>query len=89
VLRPVEPHHSHDSKPSLGAAVRLTEREVEVARQLAHGRTNKQIAADLRINPHTVRDHVSTLLLKTGTPSRLRLAAVLAGAFLFGLDLLI
>jgi DNA-binding CsgD family transcriptional regulator len=88
-MRPVEPHHSDDSKPSVGAAVRLTEREAEIARRLAHGRTNKQIAAELGISPHTVRDHVSMLLMKTGTPSRVRLAAVLARAFLFGLDLLI
>lgn len=85
-----EPGRSRDAKPAaVAGAVRLTDREAEVARRLVHGKTNKQIAVELGLSPHTVRDHVSVLLLKTGTSSRVRLAAVLAGAFLFGLDLLL
>jgi len=85
-----EPGRSRDAKPAaVAGAVRLTDREAEVARRLVHGKTNKQIAVELGLSPHTVRDHVSVLLLKTGTSSRVRLAAVLAGAFLFGRDLLL
>jgi DNA-binding NarL/FixJ family response regulator len=69
--------------------IRLTEREVDVARRLVLGQSNKEIAADLGISPHTVRDHVSVLLQKADVPSRARLAAIVASAFLFGLDLLL
>ena len=42
----------------------LTEREMEVLRQLAHGRTNKQIAAALTIGEETVKTHVGNILTK-------------------------
>jgi DNA-binding NarL/FixJ family response regulator len=67
----------------------LTEREVDVARHLAQGKSNKIIARELGISPHTVRDHVSVLLRKSGVDRRTRLLAVLQAGFLFGLDLLL
>lgn len=69
--------------------VRLTQREVDVARHLARGKSNKIIARELGISPHTVRDHVSELLHKSGAGRRTRLLAVLQAGFLFGLDLLL
>lgn len=42
----------------------LTERELEVLRQLAHGRTNRAIAEALVISEETVKTHVGNLLAK-------------------------
>lgn len=42
----------------------LTERELEVLRQLAHGRTNRAIAEALVISEDTVKTHVGNLLAK-------------------------
>jgi NarL family two-component system response regulator LiaR len=48
----------------------LTERETEVLRQLALGKSNKEIAATLVIAEKTVRTHVSNILGKLGVSSR-------------------
>jgi NarL family two-component system response regulator LiaR len=42
----------------------LTERETEVLRQLAHGRTNREIAELLTISEETVKTHVGNILSK-------------------------
>jgi DNA-binding NarL/FixJ family response regulator len=52
----------------------LTERETEVLRQLALGKSNKEIAATLVIAEKTVRTHVSSILAKLGVASRTQAA---------------
>lgn len=52
----------------------LTERETEVLRLLAHGRSNKEIAHELTIGEKTVKSHVSNILAKLGVPSRTQAA---------------
>ena len=42
----------------------LTERELEVLRLLAHGRTNREIAAELVLGEETVKTHVGNILAK-------------------------
>lgn len=42
----------------------LTERELDVLRQLAHGRTNREIAAALFISEETVKTHLGNILGK-------------------------
>ena len=42
----------------------LTERETAVLRQLAHGRTNREIAEMLTISAETVKTHVGNILAK-------------------------
>lgn len=42
----------------------LTERETEVLRQLAHGRTNREIAETLFISEETVKTHIGNILSK-------------------------
>jgi NarL family two-component system response regulator LiaR len=42
----------------------LTEREIEVLRQLAHGRTNREIAEALFISEETVKTHIGNILGK-------------------------
>jgi len=42
----------------------LTEREIEVLRQLAHGSTNREIAEALFISEETVKTHIGNILSK-------------------------
>jgi DNA-binding CsgD family transcriptional regulator len=48
----------------------LTAREVEVLRLMARGRTNKQLAVQLKISQHTAKFHVSSVLAKLGARTR-------------------
>ena len=52
----------------------LSEREVEVLRLVAHGESNQEIAAALRIGEGTVRVHVSNILSKLHLASRTQAA---------------
>lgn len=49
---------------------RLTEKQIEVIRLLAKGKSNKEIAQDLGISEGTVKSHVITILEKLGVSSR-------------------
>lgn len=53
----------------------LTLRELEVLRLLAQGLRNQQIADELSLSLHTVRRHVSNILMKLDLPSRTAAAA--------------
>jgi HD-GYP domain-containing protein (c-di-GMP phosphodiesterase class II) len=48
----------------------LTDREVEVLRLLARGRSNKEIASKLTISPRTAQHHVIHIYQKIGVSSR-------------------
>ena len=52
----------------------LTEREAEVARLIAAGQSNREIAEQLFVSEVTVKTHVSAILRKTGARDRLQLA---------------
>jgi DNA-binding NarL/FixJ family response regulator len=52
----------------------LTDRETEVLRLLAEGRSNKEIARNLQIGEKTVKTHVSNILSKLGVQSRTQAA---------------
>lgn len=70
--RRAEPaHHSSSCSPH------LTQREREVARLLAEGLTNKEIAARLVISRRTVEGHVENVLSKLGVKSRTQVAILL------------
>ena len=49
---------------SSGINHNLTDRELEVLRHLAHGRTNREIATLLTISEETVKTHVGNILAK-------------------------
>ena len=53
---------------------KLTERETDVLRLLALGRSNKEIAGELVIGEKTVKTHVSNILMKLGLSSRTQAA---------------
>jgi DNA-binding CsgD family transcriptional regulator len=57
--------HAGDS-----GGIALTARESEVLALLAHGASNKSIARDLGISPHTAKFHVASLLGKLGARNR-------------------
>jgi DNA-binding NarL/FixJ family response regulator len=56
------------SRPQLPAG--LTEREAEVLRLIAAGRSNKEIAAELFLSAKTVSRHLSNIFTKIGVSSR-------------------
>lgn len=56
----------------------LTPRESQVARMLAEGLTNKQIAQALVVVPRTVESHAEHIFVKLGVNSRTQVAALLA-----------
>jgi DNA-binding CsgD family transcriptional regulator len=56
----------------------LTGRELEVARLVTAGKTNREIAAELFLSEKTVETHLSHAFAKLGVSSRAALAGVLA-----------
>jgi two-component system response regulator DesR len=48
----------------------LSEREREVLEAIAVGQTNREIAAQLFLSPHTVKEHTSALYRKLGARNR-------------------
>ena len=56
----------------------LTRREAQIARLLARRATNREIADQLDVSPHTVRHHVENIFVKLGIHSRRSIASQLA-----------
>ncbi len=55
-------------------AAGLTAREIDVLRLLARGRSNRDIATELRISENTAANHVRSILIKTGAANRTQVA---------------
>ena len=52
----------------------LTKREAQIARLLARRATNREIADQLDVSPHTVRHHIENIFTKLGIHSRRAIA---------------
>lgn len=62
-LRPAAPT-PFDGNPRAQIALGISDRERAVLEALSAGRSNKEIARDLRVSPNTVKTHVSRLYEK-------------------------
>ncbi len=58
------------NQPSAAKAYDLSGRELEVLAEMAEGRTNPQIAANLMVSVNTVRHHVRSILMKLDVTNR-------------------
>lgn len=73
----IEPAKSAQIAPIIVEAYCLTTREQEITRAVARGLSNPEIAAELFLSPHTVRDHLKAIFGKVGVGSRGELVAKL------------
>jgi two-component system, NarL family, response regulator LiaR len=64
----------------------LSEREKDVLRQLAHGRTNREIAQELHVSEETVKTHVGNILSKLQLSHRTQAVIVALKQGLVSLD---
>ena len=68
--RPSDPPAAEEIRHGLG----LTRKQATVARLLAVGLTNTQIAAELSISEHTARHHTENIMAKLGCRTRAAVA---------------
>jgi NarL family two-component system response regulator LiaR len=64
-------------RTGLGVEARFTERETEVAELMADGRSNAEIAEALNLSVFTVKNHVSSILMKLHAQSRTEATAMI------------
>jgi DNA-binding CsgD family transcriptional regulator len=58
----------------------LTDSELKVVNLIAQGATNRSVAQQLHLSPHTVKTHVHNAFAKLGIASRAQLAQLMRGA---------
>lgn len=66
----IEPAKTSEIVPLLVDAFELTDRETEVTQCIARGLPTGEIAEQLHLSPHTVRDHIKAVFEKVGVSSR-------------------
>jgi DNA-binding CsgD family transcriptional regulator len=71
----IEPASPAEIVPIVIEAYDLTNREREITRLVARGRGTADIAAELYLSAHTVRDHLKAIFQKVGVSSRGELVA--------------
>jgi DNA-binding NarL/FixJ family response regulator len=67
---------SQQKEPSSLITEKLTKREVDVLRLLAHGLSNTEIAERIHLSEGTVRNHVSSIFTKLGVSDRTQAAII-------------
>jgi DNA-binding CsgD family transcriptional regulator len=73
----IEPAKGSEIAPIIIEAYGLSPRERDVVRGLARGASTPELAAELFLSPHTVRDYIKTVFEKVGVSSRGELVAKL------------
>jgi DNA-binding NarL/FixJ family response regulator len=69
-------HQLASTRPPAAVALdQLSERELDVARSIAQGRTNQEIAAELFISLSTVKTHITRIQNKLDVRNRVEIAA--------------
>jgi DNA-binding CsgD family transcriptional regulator len=58
----------------------LTDSELKVINLIAQGATNRDVATELHLSPHTVKTHVHNAFAKLGITSRAQLAQLMRGS---------
>jgi len=76
-VRVLQSARSTQVAPIIAEAYTLTPREREVTEAVARGRSNAEIARELCLSAHTVRDHLTSVFAKVGVSSRGELVATL------------
>lgn len=66
----IEPAKASEIAPIVVEAYALTPREVDVTRLVARGLSTEEIAAELLLSRHTIRDHLKAIFEKVGVSSR-------------------
>ncbi|MDR7274794.1 response regulator transcription factor [Catenuloplanes atrovinosus] len=65
----------HFTTPARAVRHPLTDREIELVRKVARGRTNREIAAELFVAVSTVKAHLANVQTKLGLRNRVEVAA--------------
>ena len=78
-INALEPELQKLTDEQLRERFSLTEREIGVARLVAAGLSNQELADKLGVSFYTARNHVERLLGKLGAGNRARVGAMLRG----------
>lgn len=80
------PERSPEIRIGLASSYEMSDRELEVLRELTSGAGDSQIAEDLHLSVWTVRTHIKHMMEKTGFTSRtaLAVAARTSGLVVYG-----
>jgi DNA-binding CsgD family transcriptional regulator len=70
--RRVSAEHARPPSGAKSSAVELTQRQQDVLRLLAEGKSTGEIASELTLSPTTVRNHVAGLIAALGVHTRLQ-----------------
>ena len=75
--------HAATQREAAELVAALTAKELEVARLVAEGLSNAEIAARLFLSESTVKTHVNRAMLKLDAPNRVNLAVIMERARLY------
>ena len=67
---PLNIHAGPRAAPTAPPSTGLTDRQLQVLKLVADGLENKQIAAELGLQPRTVESHVASLIAAIGATNR-------------------
>ena len=76
ILARIRPSQGLEPAEILSRALEISAREGEVLDWLANGKSNRDIAAILKLSPRTVTKHVEQIFLKLGVENRTAAAAI-------------